>query len=584
MKRNGAGIVLSILEKYGIEVVSGIPGGANLPLYDELSRSSIHHILARHEQGAGFIAQGYARASGRPGVAFVTSGPGATNIITALADAQLDSVPLVVISGQVVRSLQGRQAFQEVDTRGIVTPIIKGAYQAGSARELEDLMEHALRLSLDGRPGPVLVDIPRDVLTETVEISLQGELTPADDAVSPVAISPPEMNRALEWIDEAKRPVFFVGGGFRNSTAHLPLRRYLARHPIPVVSSLAGMGVVSGEDPLFLGMAGMHGSPVAARALHEADLVIALGTRFSDRTTGRVDAFAPEARVIHVDLDRSEHGKNHRADLPLHGDIASFTALLEKHASTPFFPGDRRDWLEILIREKASFPPGLEDDSSPTRFLRELSFRLPSRTRVVTDVGQHQMWTAQSWIFRQPGLFLTSSGLGTMGFGLPAALGAALVDTSPTVLITGDGSFLMNLQEMDTVIQERISLRVILLNNHRLGMVSQQQHLFFEDRLTESVFQTGPDFRQIAEGFGWEALHTSLFRGGERADSLSLDSALEEFLKPDRTGPLLLIVETDPDYLVSPTVPPGQANREPIHRLRMEMASVPVSVGNTEQE
>jgi acetolactate synthase I/II/III large subunit len=550
MKKTGASILLDYLRIAGIERVAGIPGGSNLPLYDELSRHPIRHILARHEQGAGFIAEGEARRSGKPGVVFVTSGPGATNLITVLANAYLDSVPLLAVSGQVSRTLRGSDAFQEVDTGAIAKPVVKAEFYAGSAKELLAIVPRALLLTLSGRPGPVLIDIPKDVFIEETEFD---SYQPVD--LRPARIHPSDKARsaAVRMLYESRRPVIIAGGGMRHLQDHPGFLKFIEESGIPVVTTLMGTGSVPTLHQNNFGMAGMHGSPVSTAVLDRADLLIALGSRFGDRTTGRKQDFAADARIIHIDLDESEHGKILPADLAIHADIESFLKRTFYNLKEYRISSEWRDETDQIKNSIDLNPPGIYEPGRPTAILREISHKLPAGTRVVTDVGQHQMWAARSMFFDFPGEFLKSAGLGTMGFGLPAGIGASL-SGEMVVVVSGDGSLFMNIQEMDTAVQERSNLKLILLDNRRLGMVAQQQTLFLGGRHVASTFTTNPDFTGIARSMEWSAVNF---------DAEMPEDSIEKFLSI--IGPVMLYVPVHPEEMVSPTVPPGSANRDAIH-------------------
>ena len=384
MKRTGAKIILDFLEFAGVKVVSGIPGGSNLPLYDELGRSPIRHVLARHEQGAGFIAQGMARVSGVPGVVFVTSGPGATNLVTALADASLDSVPILAISGQVGRSLRGTDAFQEVDTGSITRSVVKFETPIHHAADLIHSLPLAWRIATEGRPGPVILDIPRDVFLEEVELDDSFEFSPI--LHKPHPINDGEWDGFMNLLESARRPVILTGGGMRSLPSSDRFVEFISRSGIPVISTLMGMGSIPTTHPAFYGMVGMHGSPLSTAVLDRADLLIGMGTRFGDRSTGRTDSFAADAKLVHVDIDRGEHGKILNTDLSIHGDLGEFIFKLNDMPT----PSINREWQEELERFRSKIPldpPGVEDGSRPTGFLRRISRHLPPETRIATDVG-----------------------------------------------------------------------------------------------------------------------------------------------------------------------------------------------------
>lgn len=549
---SGAQIVVRLLERQGIECVTGIPGGAILPLYDALSQSRrIRHVLARHEQGGGFIAQGMARATGRAAVCLATSGPGAANLLTAIADAKLDSIPLVAITGQVSSALIGTDAFQEVDTYGLSIPITKHNFLVGSASELLEVIPEAFQLAVSGRPGPVLVDIPKDVQNERAEI----EAWPAPGAMD----APPDFDleavrSAAAMIEAAARPILYLGGGVIHSGAARQAVELAEKSALPTVMTLMALGAMPAEHPLSLGMLGMHGARCTNMALEECDLLIAIGARFDDRATGKVAEFCPDAKIIHIDIDHSEIDKIRTAHIGIRGDVAQVLAtLLPQVTSSP-----RADWNGRVAELKSGYPlrtPGLEDPGMPYGLIRAVADCLDDEAVIVTDVGQHQMWTAQSYPLRRPRQWLTSGGLGTMGFGLPAAIGAALARPESTVVcFTGDGSILMNLQEMATAADEGVKVKLVLMDNAALGLVFQQQALFYGERIFSSQFKRAPDFIRLAESFGWQACNLD--------DEPDPRAALRQMLSAP--GPALIRASIDRGEQVLPMVAPGGANKNMI--------------------
>jgi len=549
MKTTGAALLLRLLERQGIETVAGIPGGANLPLYDALGASRIRHVLARHEQGAGFIAQGMARATGRAAVCFGTSGPGATNLLTAIADAKLDSIPLVTVTGQVPRAMIGSDAFQEIDTYGLTIPITKHNYLVRSAAELLDVVPDAFRVATSGRPGPVVIDVPKDVQTEAIDVTrLPAPGRP--DAPPPLEMD--GVRRAAELLNAARRPVLLIGAGVIAAGASDAVRTLAERASIPVASTLLGLGAIPPEHPLALGMVGMHGAPFVNHLLEECDLLLALGVRFDDRATGKAAEFCPRAAIVHVDVDASELGKIKTPTIGLRADAGEMLAALLPLVA----PAPRRDWIARLAALRASAPlatPGDDDPLEPYGIVRCAAELAGGAPTVTTDVGQHQMWVAQAFPFRRPRQCLTSGGLGTMGFGLPAAIGAALADPQrPVLCFTGDGSLLMNLQELATAAEERVNVKVILLNNGHLGLVRQQQQLFYGGRYQASRFHAEPDFAALARAFGLDAV-----RLGDASDPRA---ALEAALAAP--GACLIDVPIAREQNVYPMVPPGAANRD----------------------
>lgn len=549
MKFSGAEIIVKLLENEGIEMVAGIPGGANLPLYDAFYRSRIKHILARHEQGAGFIAQGMARVTGKPAVCLATSGPGATNLLTAIADAKLDSIPIIAITGQVPVGLIGTDGFQEVDTYGMTIPITKHNFLVREAAELLKVIPEAFRLASTGRPGPILIDVPKDVQKEIIEVKSWPAPFKAEE---PAPIEKSLIREAARMIKRAKRPVIYAGGGIIHAGAAPLLLELAEQGQIPVCSSLMGLGSFPTDHPLFLGMLGMHGAPYTNFVMNESDLIIALGSRFDDRATGRVNSFCPRADIIHVDIDRAELNKIKMACLGIQGHLGSFLEALlpmierEEHS----------EWLDFISASRAenSLPlPSEEEGLHPLNFIRKLGERVGGETIVTTDVGQHQMWTAQVYPFRQPRTFLTSGGLGTMGFGLPAAIGAALAAPEKMVVsICGDGSFQMNFQELALLAELNLNVKIFILNNNHLGLVRQQQDMFFDRNYMACSFQVNPDFAALAEVFK--------VKGYNLAGVDDPEALIEEALSYE--GPVLVEIPVDCQEHVLPIVPSGASNIE----------------------
>ncbi len=551
MKTTGARLTMRLLERQGIDTIPGIPGGANLPLYDALRDSAIRHVLARHEQGAGFIAQGMARATGRPAVCFGTSGPGVTNLLTAIADAKLDSIPLVAVTGQVPRAMIGTDAFQEIDTYGLTVPITKHNYLVRSAAELLDVVPDAFRVTGSGRSGPVVVDVPKDVQNETIWVDRLPDPGRPDP---PPAFHADAIAAAATLIDQAMRPILLVGAGVIASGASDVLRRIADTACIPVASTLLGLGAMPDGHPLAIGMVGMHAARYTNLLLEECDLLVALGIRFDDRATGKAAEFCPRAKIVHVDIDASELGKIKRPDVAIEADVGAALRALEPLLR----PVARPTWTGRLAHLRDMHPlamPGADDPLQPYGIIRRTAALAGPDVLVTSDVGQHQMWVAQAFPFTRPRQWLTSGGLGTMGFGLPAAIGAALASPDrPVVCFTGDGSLLMNLQELATAAEEQVAVKVILLNNARLGLVRQQQELFYGGRYHASTFHAEPDFAAIARGFGLRAYDLGVCGDAEE----TLARALTE------PGPVLVNVPIAADENVYPMVPPGAANREMI--------------------
>ena len=554
MQLNGAQLMVRLLERQGVRTIAGIPGGAILPFYDALSGSDkIRHVLARHEQGAGFMAQGMARVSGVPQVCIASSGPGATNLVTAIADACLDSIPMVVITGQVPQAMIGTDAFQEVDIYGITVPITKHNFLVRSAQELLEVVPDAFRIAMSGRPGPVLIDVPKDVQNQLITID-EGEL-PAPAVADP---TPPldmaAIEAAAQMINAAEQPVLYLGGGVVASGA-APLAVQLAEHAgLPTTMTLMGLGAMAIDHPLSIGMLGMHGARYTNFVLEESDLLIVVGARFDDRAIGRAAQFCPNAKIVHIDIDASELHKIKTAHVALHANVkCALEALLPRVQATP-----RERWLAQVDSLRSRFPmqfPGQDDPRSHYGLIHAVASALDDDAIVATDVGQHQMWVAQAYPFRRPRQWLTSGGLGTMGFGLPTAMGAALAEPDRTVVcFTGDGSFKMNIQELATLAEEGLNVKIVLMNNNALGLVYQQQTLFYGKRLFASKYRTEPDFVKIAEGFGVPAVDL------DKADDPR--AALAEALHAP--GPCLIHATIDREQFVYPMVPPGAANTEMI--------------------
>ena len=550
----GAELIITLLERQGIEIIAGMPGGANLPLYDVLSRNSgIRHVLARHEQGAGFIAQGMARVTGRPQVCFATSGPGATNLLTAIADAKLDSIPLVCITGQVPTALIGTDAFQEIDTYGLSIPITKHNHLVRDVRELPRILPEAFHIASSGRPGPVLIDVPKDVQLAPIELASLPE--PGLPAAHPI----PAHNRLLaaaDLIDSTQRPLLYVGGGVIASGAAEDLLNLAEKASIPVAPTLMALDALPSTHPLNLGMLGMHGARFTNLALEACDLLIAVGARFDDRATGKVEAFCPNAQIIHIDIDPSEIEKIKPAAIGLVADArTALQALLPMVQASA-----REDWLEEIRRLRSAFPLELEGEDDPTTaygIIRCAAACLPPDAVITTDVGQHQMKVAQAYRFRSPRTWLTSGGLGTMGFGFPAAIGAALAAPDRTVVcFSGDGSFLMNMQELATLAEENLNVIIILLDNRSLGLVHQIQDLFYGGRFIGVNYPKAVDFAGIANSFGIPST-----RLGEVSDP---GSALETALQD--SGPRLIHAPVDVYDKVFPMVRPGASNSQMLTR------------------
>ncbi|MDP4176832.1 MAG: biosynthetic-type acetolactate synthase large subunit [Bacillota bacterium] len=551
MKYSGAEITIKLLEIMGIEIISGIPGGSNLPIYDALYDSKIKHILVRHEQSAGFIAQGMARTTGNAAVCFATSGPGVVNLLTAIADAKLDSIPVVAITGQVAYSLIGTDAFQEVDAYGLTVPITKHNFLVRSIWELFEVIPEAFRIAESGRPGPVLVDIPKDIQTQVIEFDKWPDINIKNEMIK---VDTLEIEHAAQMIKNSNKPMLYIGGGVTNSGSYDLIYELAKKNNIPVASTLMGLGSFPCDDELYLGMLGMHGARYTNYLLNDVDLLLAFGVRFDDRATGKVSKFCPNAKIIHVDIDESEINKIKQSDLSITGDLSCILKELNKYVSE----NPREEWISYLKMLKTSYPfvlPNKEDLLHPINVIKTVSSYLDSDTIITTDVGQHQMWVAQAYPFNKPRTLLTSGGLGTMGFGLPAAIGAALSNPDKKVVcFSGDGSILMNIQELATLADLKLNVTIILLNNGHLGLVRQQQEMFYNKHYIASEFIKNPDFAAISKGFGIKGYDLN----GEEKPYEIIYKALSE-KEP-------CFVNVPINYLedVVPMVPPGAGNNEMI--------------------
>jgi len=543
---NGAEWLVKALESEGVETLFGYPGGCIMPFYDALIDTRMKHVLVRHEQAAALAANGYARHSGKVGVCVATSGPGASNLVTGIADALLDSVPMVCITGQVPTYLLGTDAFQELDVFGMTLPIVKHSYLPRSVDELPQVLHEAFHLARSGRPGPVLIDLPKDV-----QLAKADHLPAPKPIISAAVMNPVPTGLvdALSLIARSKKPVLYGGGGIAIAGAIKAFRRFVAATQMPTVLTLRALGALPFDHPQFLGMLGMHGSRAANLAVQESDLLLVVGARFDDRATGKLAEFAPHAKVIHLDADLGEINKLRRADVSVHGQIAhslnALCAAISRCADWQMLCGDR------VATHAARYDAPGTDIFAPA-LLKRLSELVPDAV-VACDVGQHQMWVAQHWGFQDPTHHLTSAGLGTMGFGLPAAIGAQMSNPAATVVcVSGDGSFQMNIQELATVARERLPIKIVLLDNQALGMVRQWQELFFKERYSAVDLSDNPDFGLIAQAYRIPAMHLKA-----RADQ---ERVLSEFLAID--GPAFLHVAIDQKANVWPLVPPNKSNTE----------------------
>jgi len=554
LKYNGAEIVIKLLENEGVDYISGIPGGFNLPLYDALYKSKITHILARHEQGAGFIAQGISRSTNKVGVCFATSGPGVTNLLTAIADAKLDSIPLVAITGQVSLSSIGTDAFQEVDAYGLTIPITKHNFLIRNLSELFTVIPEAFKIALEGRPGPVLIDIPKNIQNELLELEVFPVVADKTITISQRKdLNGSTLSCISELINNSKRPIIYAGGGIVNSKASDKLYEFSKKSNIPVALSLMGLGAFPDNDELSLGMLGMHGAPFTNYLLNEADLILALGVRFDDRATGNIEKFCPNASIIHIDIDPSEINKLKTCSLSMIANIYDFIEDILPQIEVK----SRTSWIERVKCFKEKYPlPSYENVLHPANIIPFVGSTMPSDTTIITtDVGQHQMWVAQRYPLKKPKALLTSSGLGTMGFGLPVAIGAALANKDKTIVcFSGDGSILMNIQELATLSDFDLNVKIIILNNHHLGLVRQQQELFYNQHYIASHFISNPNFKIIAEGFGIQSCDL-----GNEEHPLE---KLEELLSSK--GPCLINIPIEETENVLPMVAPGKSNIEMI--------------------
>ena len=570
MKHTGAQIIVKLLEMYGIETVAGIPGGSILPLYDELNRSSIRHVLVRHEQAAGFIAQGMARSTGKPAVCLATSGPGAMNLLTAIADARADSIPIIAITGQVNTSLIGTDAFQEADTFGLSFPITKHSIFIKTPYDLLDAIPKAFEIATSGRPGPVLIDVPRDVQLKECDFDAWPDIkkirlhdirfhTPIDEYSE-------KMGKITDLLAAAKRPVLYCGGGCDSEEAASGIKAFLQNYRLPVVTSLMGLGCVPESSDCFIGMVGMHGSHAANVAMHDSDLVIAAGVRFDDRATGLVSKFCPDAKIIHIDIDAAEVDKILESYISVVADVESVFPVIAQLVSEKKITGDE-NWLKKISKIKKECHsvecgrPKNEKLANPREIISKIpelaadAGLAPDGLIATTDVGQHQMWAAQYYPVERPRSFLTSGSLGTMGFGLPAALGAAIANPSKRIVcFSGDGSIMMNVQEMATLAELNLPVTIIVFQNGTLGMVYQQQKFLFDKNYSASVFGRSPDLLSIARGFGLEAID---------ADS-DAEWYKKAFDSNRQNKPCFVRISIDSEENVLPFVPGGKANIDSI--------------------
>ncbi len=551
-KMTGAQAVVEAFSMEGVEYVFGLPGGACLPLFDALYDAKFKVILVRHEQGAVHMAEGYARATGKPGVVVVTSGPGATNTVTGLADAYMDSIPLVVITGQVKSYLIGNDAFQEADVTGITRPITKHNYLVKDIHDLPRVLKEAFYIASHGRPGPVLIDFPSDVSLMQLDFHYPGAVSIRGFKPT-VEGHPGQIKRAAKLIAESKKPVVYTGGGVIIAGASKELVEFVEKIKAPCTNTLMGLGGVPGTHPLFMGMLGMHGTVYANRAVNECDLLIAIGARFDDRVTGDLKKFAPRAKIIHIDVDPSAISKNVKVDIPIVGDVKHVLEALNKIAK----PADTQEWLADIAKWKKETPLRYQDDGKslrPQYAIQKLCEIFGSDAIVSTDVGQHQMWAAQYYVLDGPNQFLTSGGLGTMGYGFPAAIGAQFAFPKKTVVcISGDGSIQMNIQEMATAVVNKLPVKIAIINNNYLGMVRQWQEKFYNRRYSSSEMSGNPDFVKLAEAYGGAGIRVDKKEDVEKAIRWAKSIT-------DRPCVLDFVVEAEEN--VYPMIPAGRSFEE----------------------
>ncbi|ASC70213.1 Acetolactate synthase large subunit [Halomicronema hongdechloris C2206] len=562
-RATGAFALIDSLKRHEVKHIFGYPGGAILPIYDELYRAEaagdVQHILVRHEQGAAHAADGYARATGKVGVCFGTSGPGATNLVTGIATAQMDSIPMVVITGQVARAAIGSDAFQETDIFGITLPIVKHSYVARDPNQIADIVAEAFYIARTGRPGPVLIDVPKDVGLEAFDyVPVNPHSVKLRGYKPTVKGNPRQINHAINLMRQAERPLMYVGGGAITAGAHNEVRQLAEYFQIPVTTTLMGKGAFDEHHPLAVGMLGMHGTAYANFAVSECDLLIAIGARFDDRVTGKLDEFASRAKVIHIDIDPAEVGKNRVPNVPIVGDVRQVLMDLLRRLqeqSQPPSPQQTRTWCDRINRWRQDYPllvPSYEGMLSPQEVIVELGRQAP-QAFYTTDVGQHQMWAAQ-FLKNGPRRWISSAGLGTMGYGMPAAMGVKVaLPHEEVICISGDASFQMNIQELGTLAQYGIAAKTVIINNGWQGMVRQWQQTFFEERYSSSNMEVGmPDFELLSQAYGVKGMLVT------SRDQLS--AAIDEMLATQ--GPVVMDVRVRKDENCYPMVAPGKSNAQ----------------------
>ncbi|MFE1745557.1 biosynthetic-type acetolactate synthase large subunit [Coleofasciculus sp. H7-2] len=576
-RRTGAFALIDSLKRHGVQHIFGYPGGAILPIYDELYRAEtdggIHHILARHEQGAAHAADGYARATGKVGVCFATSGPGATNLVTGIATAHMDSIPMVVVTGQVPLNAIGSDAFQETDIFGITLPIVKHSYVVRDPKDMARIVAEAFHIASTGRPGPVLIDVPKDVaLAEFDYVPVEPDTVRLPGYRPTVKGNPRQINAACTLLGQARQPLLYVGGGAITAGAHAEIQELAELFQIPVTTTLMGIGAFDENHPLSVGMLGMHGTAYANFSVSECDLLIAVGARFDDRVAGKLDEFASHAKVIHIDIDPAEVGKNRAPEVPIVGDVRNvlIDLLRRCHETNAAFElNQTKAWLERINRWREDYPlvvPQYPDSLAPQEVIVELGRQAP-QAYYTTDVGQHQMWAAQ-FLKNGPRRWISSAGLGTMGYGMPAAMGAKVaLPNEEVICISGDASFQMNLQELGTLAQYGINVKTVIINNGWQGMVRQWQEAFYGERYSSSNMEVGmPDFVLLAKAFG--------IKGMSIRDRSELKDAIAEMLA--HNGPVLLDAQVKRNENCYPMVAPGKSNAQMIglpERRKLEKAA-----------
>ena len=552
MKKSGAEILLETLGDSGVDTIFGYPGANTLPIHDGLRSGPIRHYLMRHEQAAAHAADGYARATGKVGVCLATSGPGATNLVTGIATAYMDSTPIIALTGQVTTTLLGSDAFQETDIIGITLPITKHSFLVRDVRDMKSTIQEAFKLTTCSRPGPVLVDLPRNVLASSCPAEEERTYQSTPKVSNGIGDKDDQLHKIARALNQAERPVIIIGGGVKLSNACREITDLIEKGRIPFVNTMMGVGSVHAANGYNLGFIGTHGFELSNRVVHQADFILAIGTRFSDRSTSNVDAFAPLATIAQIDIDPTSVGKNIKTDLPLIGDIRKTLKKLIPLVDTP----DRNEWLSRIKKEQETTEKRncYKGCGEPGRFIGMVQEAMPEETTAVTDVGLNQIWTVRSWLPKTPRSLLTSGGMGTMGFSVPAAIGAKIgAPEREVVAFSGDGGFFMNIQELATISYYNIPVKIIVFNNSHLGMIRQIQDLFYDSRLSSCELGNHADIVAIAKGFGLKAERVAVEKPEEGIDKMAASK-----------GPFLLEVMVDPENYVYPIIPPGRSNMEMI--------------------